>query len=71
MSRWTENKFKYKTNSDYWTAANYFVYEITTDQEIFRVWRRKLDYKKTIQNLKDAGYTNITIVCLGRDVSIC
>ena len=69
MSRWTQNKFKYKKNYDVWIGADYFIYDITTDQKNFRVWRHNLDYKATRENLKKAGYTNINIVCLGRDVT--
>lgn len=69
MSRWTSNKFKYKKNYDVWTAANYYVYRIETAQAVFTVSRHRLDYKQTIINLKNAGYTDINIVNLGRDVT--
>lgn len=69
MSRWTENKrFYSKHGNDIWiTTPN--IYIVTTDQCTFKVERYKLDYKQTIINLKKAGYTNINICCIGRNVT--
>lgn len=69
MSRWTENKYKFRNNSDTWIAANYHLYRVETAQAVFTVRRRRLDYKQTIINLKNAGYTDICIVDMGRDVT--
>ena len=69
MSRWTENKRKFSKNGgDIWIGPPR-LYQVTTDQKNFLVRRNKLDYKQTIINLKNAGYTNINITCLGRDVT--
>ena len=59
----------FKTNSgDFWTAPQN-IYKITTAQKTFTVSRYRLDYKKTIANLKAAGYTDINITYLGKNVT--
>ena len=65
MSRWTDDKKRFsKHGHDIWVGCQKH-YIVTTDQATFYVDRYNLDYKKTIQNLKNAGYTNINITCLG------
>lgn len=70
MSRWTENKRYFsKHGNDIWiTTPN--IYRVTTDQGVFdyRTYN-KLDYKTTLNNFKKAGYTNINICFIGRDVT--
>ena len=69
MSRWTNTSaqaFK-KHYTIYPAPPNY--YRITTDQGTFDVTRRYLNYKETIANMKKAGYTNINICCLGKNVT--
>jgi len=70
MSRWTENKYKYKNNYDVWIGADMHIYQVKTDQKTFIVRRRRLDYKQTLKNLTAAGYTGISFLDMGRDVTI-
>lgn len=44
-------------------------YIITTDQATFTVDLDRLDYRKTIANMRKAGYTNINIACVGYNVT--
>ena len=69
MSIWTDNKYKYKKQYTVWTGQKN-LYKVTTAQKDFLVHAIRLDYKKTKENLKKAGYTDINIIFLGRDVSI-
>ena len=71
MSRWTENKKKYSNHGcDVWIATPK-LYKVTADGEIFyHRTQGNLDYKKTVINFKKAGYTDINILYMGRDVSI-
>ena len=41
------------------------LYIIETDKKTFKVECERMDYKKTIISLKQAGYKNINISCLG------
>ena len=43
-----------------------YLYSITTKQGDFTVTCERLDYKATINKLRDKGYTNIYITCIGR-----
>lgn len=70
MSRWTENKYKYRKNYDVWIDGSYHIYKVYTSQGVFTVRRHRLDYKQTLKNLAAAGYSNISIVDLGREVTI-
>lgn len=70
MSRWSNRSIRdFNTNNgDFWTGPrNHYI--ITTDQTTFHVDRIRLDYKKTIENLTRAGYTNISIVHAGKNVT--
>ena len=69
MSRWTENKFNYKKHYDVWIDSHINLYRVTTDQgTIDYKTRGRLDYKKTVKNFLAAGYTNINICYIGRQV---
>ena len=66
MSRW----IKHKTyNHDIWINKPKRHYIITTKQGTFEIDRDFLDYKKTIENMKKAGYTNINISFVGYNVT--
>ena len=70
MSRWTDNKKRFSRNGcNIWvTTPN--IYKVTTDQGDFSYTTSgKLDYRKTLENFKKAGYTNVSIAFLGRDVT--
>ena len=60
---------RYKDNNTIWINKPKKHYIITTDQKTFYVDRRNLDYKKTIENMKRAGYTNINISFVGYNVT--
>ena len=69
MSRWYHtDKMRFKKHYDIWDSPEK-LYKVTTDQKEFLVHAKNLDYKKTIENMKRAGYTNINIFCMGRDVT--
>lgn len=71
MSRWTNNKKYYSSNGNNIWISTPNVYKVITDQgEIIHRMYGKLDYKQTVKNFYKAGYTNVSIVYLGRDVSI-
>ena len=70
MSRWTDNKKYYsKHGNDIWITTPK-IYKVTTDQRDF-TYRTygKLDYKQTVKNFYKAGFTNVVITYLGRDVT--
>lgn len=69
MTNWDNLKKFKKYNYDIWvnTPKNHYI--ITTDQQIFYVDRYNLDYKKTVANLKKAGYTNINIAHIGKNTT--
>ena len=71
MSRWQENKKKFsKRGNDIWISTPN-IYKVTTNQGDFEYRTyNNLDFKKTIENFKKAGYTNINICFIGRDVTI-
>ena len=70
MSRWTEDKKRFsKHGLDRWIAIPN-IYRVTTDQGVFEYRTvNRLDYKVTVQNFRKAGYTNINICYIGRDVT--
>lgn len=70
VSRYTPNKKNpFKNNFTSWIAGGY-VYKVTTDQgEIIHRCQNKLDYKETLRRFYKAGYTNVNITLLGRDVT--
>lgn len=50
-----------------WAGVKYH-YIITTDQEQLDLVSERIDYKSTIQALKEKGYTNIFINCIGKSL---
>ena len=71
MSRWTENKRYYsKHGNDIWTTPTRNVYRITTKQKDFEIkLKGKLDYKETLKRMYKAGYTEINICYIGREIA--
>jgi hypothetical protein len=49
-----------------WVGKPVNLYIIETDQGRFKVEREYINYKATIKALKEKGYTNINITCLGK-----
>lgn len=49
-----------------WVGKPKNLYIITTDQGRLEVEREYLNYKATIKALRDKGYTNIKINCIGK-----
>ena len=52
-------------NKTIWINKPKRLYVVTTDQATFEVKRDRLDYKKTIQAMRAAGYSNINISYIG------
>ena len=69
MARLKYYQYKQYNQNVTWSGPDN-VYIVTTDQATFQVIRHRLDYKKTIANLKAAGYTNINICYVGKNVTI-
>ena len=48
-----------------WAGVEY-LYIVTTDQGTWKMKSSRIDYRSTIQALKEKGYTNIFISCIGK-----
>lgn len=44
------------------------VYKVSTDQGVFTIRAARLDYKQTIRNYYEKGYTNVHITHIGQAV---
>jgi hypothetical protein len=62
-------QFKQYNAGTYWTGPKN-MYLVTTDQGVFRHSAYHLDYRETVKNFIKAGYTNVSICCVGKDVTI-
>ena len=71
MSRWTENKRYFsKHGNDIWITPQRNIYHVTTDQKDFEYKTSgRLDYKETLKRFYKAGYTNVNISYVGREIA--
>ena len=68
MSRWAPRQ-KTTGNKTLWINKPKRIYKISTDQGQKTVETDFLNYSKTIQAMKQAGYTNINITYIGYNVT--